>query len=87
MARRVKNEKSAKGRSAKIGADYRAKATRILSILEAATKPDDCDVPGFDFHPLKGDRAGTYSLTVNQNFRITFGWDNGATRVQLEDYH
>jgi proteic killer suppression protein len=80
-------ELSEKGISARVGADYRAKAIRILDILKAATKPEDCNVPGFDFHGLKGDRAGTYSMKVNANFRITFGWDNGATQVDLEDYH
>jgi toxin HigB-1 len=45
------------------------------------------NVPGFGFHPLKGNRAGTYSVWINGNWRLTFRWDEGATDVALEDYH
>ena len=46
------------------------------------------NVPGFKFHELKGDRAGTYSISVSGNWRITFGWDRqDAINVNMEDYH
>ena len=45
-------------------------------------------LPGFKFHELKGDRKGTYSITVTGNYRITFQFDGeDATNVDLEDYH
>ncbi len=45
-------------------------------------------LPGYAFHPLKGDRKGTYAVSVSGNWRITFGFANGdATGVNLEDYH
>ena len=45
------------------------------------------NLPGFGFHELKGDRKGTYSITVTVNFRITFGFnDEDAADVNLEDY-
>ena len=65
-----------------------SKITRILSLLHAATKPSDMNLPGYRFHQLKGDRKGTYAVTVRANWRMTFEWENGApVRVDLEDYH
>jgi proteic killer suppression protein len=80
-------ELSEKGRSAKIGANFQSRAKRILDMLKAATKPSDCNVPGFDFHELEGDRKDTFALSVSANFRVTFQWNDSATNVDLEDYH
>lgn len=64
------------------------KAQEILSALEAADSPEEMDLPMFRFHPLIGDRPGTYSVTVKANWRVTFGFHNGAAYdVNLEDYH
>jgi proteic killer suppression protein len=64
------------------------KITRILTSLAAATAPEDLALPQYRFHPLKGNRKGTYSVTVRSNWRITFAWEEGAAvRVDLEDYH
>jgi toxin HigB-1 len=61
---------------------------RILDRLDAATKPDDMNVPGYRFHPLRGDRKGEYAVNVSGNWRITFRFDDeNATDVNLEDYH
>ena len=61
---------------------------RILSSLGAATAPEDMDLHGYKFHELKGNRRGTYSVTVRANWRITFEWEkDAAVRVDLEDYH
>ncbi len=62
--------------------------TRILDALDAATKPEDMNLPGFRFHRLKGQRDDSYSVTVSGNFRITFAFDGEfAINVDLEDYH
>jgi proteic killer suppression protein len=46
------------------------------------------DIPGYFFHPLTGDRAGTYSVRVTGNWRITFRWQGqDAIAVDHEDYH
>ena len=64
------------------------KVQKVLSALEAADSPDDMALPMFRFHPLTGDRRGTYSVAVKANWRITFGFQNGAAYdVNLEDYH
>ena len=46
------------------------------------------NLPGFDFHQLKGVLRGTYSVSVSGNWRITFAFEDGdAVNVNLEDYH
>lgn len=61
---------------------------RLLDRLHAAKIVQDMSLPGFDLHPLKGDRRGTWSVKVSGNWRITFRFDRGdAHGVDLEDYH
>lgn len=66
-----------------------AKKLRILlSALDTAYKIDDMDVPGFDLHPLKGDRKGQWTVSVSGNWRITFEFrDGNAYSLDYEDYH
>jgi toxin HigB-1 len=46
------------------------------------------NLPGLGLHPLKGNRKGTYSVTVSGNWRITFRFDGEhVVDVDLEDYH
>ncbi|MGB5085095.1 MAG: type II toxin-antitoxin system RelE/ParE family toxin [Methylocystis silviterrae] len=71
-----------------VHAKWRKKARIILSRLDVSAKPEQMKLPGFGFHPLKGDRAGRYAVTVSGNWRITFGWrGEDAVHVDLEDYH
>jgi toxin HigB-1 len=60
-----------------------------LLILDAAEVLGDLRVPpGNRLEKLKGDRAGSYSIRVNQQWRICFRWtDTGAEDVELVDYH
>lgn len=45
-------------------------------------------LPGFKFHSLSGDQKGRFAVTVDANWRITFGWDGAdAVEVDYEDYH
>jgi proteic killer suppression protein len=61
---------------------------RILDRLDASLRPDDMNLPGWRFHPLKGPRAGEFAVLVSGNWRITFGFEGeDAVRVNLEDYH
>lgn len=71
-----------------IDARHEQRIKRMLDRLDAATKPEDMNIPGYDFHPLKGNRSGTYAVSVSGNLRITFSFDgNDAVDVTLEDYH
>ena len=48
----------------------------------------DADAPGFRLHPLKGDRAGQWSVRVSGNWRVVFRFEDGeAVDVDLIDYH
>ena len=45
-------------------------------------------LPGFRLHPLKGDAAGFWSVTVSGNWRVIFRFAGGhASEVDLIDYH
>lgn len=46
------------------------------------------DAPGNDLHPLRGDLAGQWSVSVSGNWRLTFIFDGeNATLVDYQDYH
>ena len=77
-----------KGDRRKVPADRAAKIARILARLEEASEVGDMDLPGFRLHPLKGDLAGCWSVTVSGNWRIVFRFEGGhAGDVDLIDYH
>jgi proteic killer suppression protein len=45
-------------------------------------------LPRYRLHRLKGNRAGTWSVTVSSNWRVTFTFEGeDAFDVDLEDYH
>lgn len=76
------------GSVAGIQARHAAKLRLILAQLDQANVIEDMDTPGLKLHPLKGDRKGTWSVTVQANWRITFRFVNGnAEVVNYEDYH
>ena len=64
-------------------------ALRKLLILDAAETPDDLRVPpGNRLEKLKGDRAGSYSVRINQQWRICFRWTAaGPEDIEIVDYH
>ena len=77
-----------KGDHRGIMAKTEVRTERILDRLDAVVRPEDMNIPGFKFHPLMGNRKGTYAVTVTGNWRITFRFDGkGAIDVDLEDYH
>lgn len=61
---------------------------RILDLLNDAAKVEELNIPGYELHPLKGDRKGEWSMKVSGNWRIVFCFEEGnAFDVNLEDYH
>ena len=61
---------------------------RQLDALEEAMDVLDMNLPGYDLHQLKGDKAGTWAVTVRANWRLTFRFVGGdALDVNFEDYH
>jgi len=64
-------------------------ALRKLAILDAADALSDLKVPpGNRLEKLKGDRAGEYSIRINQQWRICFRWTPaGPEDIEIVDYH
>jgi proteic killer suppression protein len=64
-------------------------ALRKLDMLNAATAPEDLrSPPGNRLEALKGDRAGQFSIRINDQWRICFIWQDGAAEdVEIIDYH
>ena len=61
---------------------------RIMTALDAATAPQDLDIPRYRLHPLKGGLKEFWSVTVRANWRIIFRFeDEDAFDVELIDYH
>ncbi len=73
----------------KLPEPVRRAALRRLLLLDAAESLDDLRVPpGNRLEKLKGDRAGQYSIRVNDRWRICFQWKDGdALDVELTDHH
>ncbi len=64
------------------------KRFEYLAALDTAATIKDMDIPGFRFHPLKGERKGSWSITVSGNWRVTFEFrDGNAYIINYEDYH
>lgn len=62
---------------------------RKLVAVDAAEQLDDLRIPpGNRLEKLKGERAGQYSIRVNEQWRVCFRWEDGdAHDVQIVDYH
>ncbi|MEZ8292946.1 Killer protein [Vibrio tasmaniensis] len=76
------------GSKAGIQAKHERKLRMQLAAIDTATIIDDVDLPGFKLHPLKGDRDGIWSITINGNWRVTFEFiDGNAYILNYEDYH
>jgi len=71
-----------------IQAKHQRKLRMQLAAIDTAQEIDDINLPGFKLHPLKGNRDGIWSITVNGNWRITFEFiDGNAYILNYEDYH
>ena len=65
------------------------KIRRILAVLNRIREPGEMALyPGWRLHPLAGDLAGFWSITVTANRRIISVFEQGrAFDVDLIDYH
>ena len=61
----------------------------MLSAMDAAVVLDDLRFPpGNHLEALKGDRAGHYSVRINDQWRICFVWtEQGPADVEIVDCH
>jgi proteic killer suppression protein len=76
------------GSKAGVQSQHAERLRLILGRLSAATAPGDMALPGLDLHPLKGERKGTWAVSVSGNWRVTFKFvGKDADSVDYEDYH
>ena len=77
------------GRSKQFPAGIWERALRKLEYLDLATSVTDLKVPPSNrLHKLERDRAGQYSISVNDQWRICFRFDGGDVYdVEMTDYH
>jgi proteic killer suppression protein len=86
----VETEKIFKGIvSRKLPPDIQRTARRKLLYLEEADDLRDLAAPpGNRLEALRGDRAGQYSIRINERWRICFKWiRDKASDVEIVDYH
>ena len=76
-------------RSKRLDPTTQRAALRKLLILDAADQLGDLRIPpGNRLEKLKGNRANTYSIRINDQWRICFRWTNaGPEDVEIVDYH
>lgn len=77
-----------KGDGSKLQASHLVKIDAIMTLLDAATKPEDMNFPGSALHKLSGEYKDFWSVKVNANYRIIFRFEDGhAFDVDYLDYH
>lgn len=77
-----------KGERRRVPPQYADKIHFILTSLEQAEDHMDMDKPGFDLHPLLGNLAGYWAVTVSRNWRVVFRFTGpNVCDVDLIDYH
>ena len=76
------------GNASRLDAKLHRRIIRRLEVLDTASKPEDMNIPGFDFHALRGHKPTRYTVHVNGPWCITFEFDaENAYRVDFEQYH
>jgi len=82
-------EFAATGRTRKGWQSVASVAMRKIDALRVATRLDDLrSPPGNRLESLSGNRAGQYSIRINDQWRVCFRWTaQGAEDVEITDYH
>lgn len=76
------------GSKAGIQAQQVGRLRLILARLDASREPRDMNLPGLRLHPMSGDLAGFWSVSVSGNWRVIFRFDGqDACDVDYLDYH
>ena len=77
-----------RGDRSQVGADMLDKIENILAKLDTSDTPEKMNLPGYRLHPLRGDLAGFWAVTVRANWRIVWRFEGpDAVEVDLTDYH
>lgn len=86
-----RTERFAAGQHVKEYSGFARQAEMRLDRLDAATSLTDlAALPGNRLEVLRGDRAGQFSIRINDQWRICFASPNrspGPVDVEIVDYH
>jgi proteic killer suppression protein len=86
-----RTERFASGQRVREFSGFQRQAEMRLDRLEAAQSLGDLGgLPGNRLEALRGDRAGQYSIRINDQWRICFEWPPGSpgpVAVEIVDYH
>jgi toxin HigB-1 len=86
-----RTEQFAAGDFVKAFQGFDRQAYKRLEILAAANSLNDLrQLPSNRLEALRGDRAGSYSIRINDQWRICFEWpqdEAGPSNVEIVDYH
>jgi proteic killer suppression protein len=76
-------------RSRKLPSDIQQVALRKLRMINNARSINDLRIsPANRLEKLSGNRAGQYSIRINDQWRVCFAWKDGdAIDVEITDYH
>jgi proteic killer suppression protein len=75
------------GDAARIRLDLVRRLKVRLARLDVATKPEEMNAAGFNFHRLPG-MPTRYTVHINGPWCLTFEWEGeDAVRVDLDQYH
>jgi proteic killer suppression protein len=81
----------AAGQRVKAFSGFARQAEARLDRLDAATSLADlAALPGNRLEALAGDRAGQYSVRIDDQWRLCFEWPDGSpgpVNVEIVDYH
>ena len=89
FADELTQELYSKGKSKKFPADVAPRAARKLEYVDLALPLEDLKVPpGNPLHQLSGNRQGQHAISINDQWRICFRFEDGnAYEVEVCDYH
>lgn len=84
-------ERLAAGQKVRRWEPFRRQAEKRLRILDAARSLSDLAALNSNrLESLQGTRKGQYSIRINDQWRICFGWvagEPGPSNVEIVDYH
>ena len=76
------------GSKAGIQTSHVRRLNEQLTVLNVATRPDQMNVPGWQWHRLTGKLREHWAVSVNGNWGLTFTFDDeDAVLVDYQDYH
>ena len=89
LTERINSGEISKQTQKLLPAELHGKAQIKLAVLGAATSLNDLsELRGNRFEALKGNRAGQFSIRINDQYRVCFEWrGNNAYNVEIVDYH